>query len=557
MSSCRRGLESSPATKTIDRPALKSRARERLHEIRHRNRIWRADLATFAAEALTIVPKEGEPRKFVFNSVQRELDAALDAQLAETGRVRAIILKARQMGVSTYVGARFYQRRRDNAGRRTLIETHRDDATANLAGMSQRFQEHDPEPPPLAGLNWRNMANGSSITVETAGAVVTGAGVSFTFHLAHLSELPLWQAASQHLAGIMPTFPDAPGSEVIIEGTARGASGPFYDMAMGAMQGIGDYIFLFYPWFRHTAYRTNPPAGWAPPEAFREMGEWHDLDRAQIYWAWRTNAAFALLDKTSPDEISWIFRREYPSTAMDAFRAGRKGGFIPSSIVAAARERLNPHQGDMPLILGCDFATGGGGGDAEALSAKDAKTEGVLGSEDGDANVFISRRGRVMGRECYDRFRDRNTLSVANRLAAAIDRLKPDRVFMDRGGGGAGVFDVLAARGYAQRMELVDFGMAARPVDERRFRNKRAEMTSDFRDWLADGGDIPDDDLLEAEITSEWVISEDERGLTLSSKKLVRQKLGLSPDGADAGKTTFAAPVRRVSRSVIVGGAGR
>ena len=263
------------------------------------------------------------------------------------------------------------------------------------------------------------------------------------------------------------------------------------------------------------------------------------------------------MEKASPDEITWIFRREYPSTAMDAFRAGRPGGFIAGSIVAAARERMNPHQGDMPLILGCDFATGGGGGDAEVPDAKSASTEGVFGSEDGDANVFMSRRGRVMGRECYDRFRDRNTLSVANRLAAAIDRTKPQRVFMDRGGGGAGVFDVLAARGYAPLMELVDFGMAARPVDERRYRNKRAEMTGDFRDWLAEGGDIPDDDLLEAEITSEWVISEDDRGLTLAPKKLVRQKLGLSPDGSDAGKATFAAPVRRVSSSVIVGGAGR
>ena len=95
---------------------------------------------------------------------------------------------------------------------------------------------------------------------------------------------------------------------------------------------------------------------------------------------------------------------------------------------------MNPHQRDMPLILGCDFATGGGGGDAEVPDANATTTDDVLGSEDGDANVFISRRGRVMGRECYERFRDRNTMSVANRLAAAIDRTRPDRVFMDRGG---------------------------------------------------------------------------------------------------------------------------
>ena len=471
--------------------------------------------------------------------------------------VRAIVLKARQMGVSTYVGARFYSHMRHNEGLRTLIETHRDDATENLAGMVKRYREHDPEPPDLAGTNWRNFANGSSIVVETAGSVVTGAGVSFTFHRAHLSELALWQNAAAHLTGIMPTFPDAPGSEVIIESTARGASGPFYEMAMGAMQGLGGFILLFYPWFRHDEYKANVPDGWSPPESFREMGERHELARDQVFWAWRTNAAFALLDKTPPDEISWRFKREYPATVMEAFRAGRPGGYVAGSIVAAARERINTHQRDMPLIIGCDFATGGGGGDSEVPDAQSASDDGVFGSEDGDANVFIGRRGRVIGRECYERFHDRNTLSVANRLAAAIDRWRPDRVFMDRGGGGAGVFDVLAARGYGSLLELVDFGMRARAVDDKRFRNKRAEMKSNFRDWLADGGDIPDDDLLEAEITAEWVVSEDEQGLTLAPKRLVRQKLGLSPDGDDACKLTFAAPVRKRAGRVEVGGAGR
>ena len=166
-----------------------------------------------------------------------------------------------------------------------------------------------------------------------------------------------------------------------------------------------------------------------------------------------------------------------------------------------------------------------------------------------------------MGRELYERFRDRNTLSVANRLAAAIDRTKPDRVFMDRGGGGAAVFDILADRGYGHVMELVDFGAAARPVDERRYRNKRSRnLRATFREWLADGGDIPDDDLLEAEITAQnGYVSEDERGHDARTEAdHPHRNSGMSPDGADAGKVaTFAAAVRRGSSNVIVGGAGR
>ena len=530
----------------------KERARARLEYLRKRKRVWKADRPSFAADALKIRPKDGALRRFIFNSVQRNLDAALDAQRAELGMVRAIVLKARQMGVSTYVNCRFYHRMRHDPGYRTLIMTHREDATDNLAGMIKRFHEHDPDPPPLVarGKSALAFANDSAITVATAGAQVTGTGVSFTHQLGHLSELALWQSASAHLTGIFPTFPDVPGSEIIIESTARGVSGPFYQMAQDARRGQGDYILLFYPWFEHETYSRETPAGWVAPEEFREMGEEFKLTREQLYWAYVENMEFAALDGSDRDEVSWRFRQEYPATIDEAFRAGRKGGFVPSSIVAKARARLNPLQADMPLIIGCDFATGGGGGDSEQPDSSVDRADGVHGTEDGDANVFIARRGRSAGRELYDRFRDRNTLSVANRLQEVIGRLHPDRVFMDRGGGGAAVFDILCDRGYGRILELVDFGSSARPVDERRYRNKRAEMYGEMRDWIADEADVPDEDLLETEITAPWVHSEDERGLTLAPKKEIRHKLKLSPDGADALATTFAAPVRKQARII-------
>ena len=93
-----------------------------LEEHQRQKRVWRADLETFAREALVIRPAEGAAMPFEFNSVQRKLHALLENQKAETGRVRAVILKARQMGVSTYVGARFYHRmRHDTPGFRTII----------------------------------------------------------------------------------------------------------------------------------------------------------------------------------------------------------------------------------------------------------------------------------------------------------------------------------------------------------------------------------------------------------------------------------------------------
>ena len=208
---------------------------------------------------------------------------------------------------------------------------------------------------------------------------------------------------------MLDAVPDTDGSEVIIESTANGTSGPFHSMAMAALKGEGEYQLIFLPWFEHEEYAEDPPEGWEPGEAVRELRDRFNLSRAQLYWAEQKNIARAQLDGEDVGELCWRFRQEYPSTVEEAFRASRRGGFISASVVAAARTRQNPHQPDMPLIIGCDFATGGGGSDSEQLTAQQLTKDGEAGgSEDGDSNFFIARRGRVIGKELHDRFKDRN-----------------------------------------------------------------------------------------------------------------------------------------------------
>jgi hypothetical protein len=66
----------------------------------------RTDLEFFAENALKIRPKAGPLEPFRFNAAQRRLHQIIEDQKAETGRVRVICLKARQLGCSTYVAAR-------------------------------------------------------------------------------------------------------------------------------------------------------------------------------------------------------------------------------------------------------------------------------------------------------------------------------------------------------------------------------------------------------------------------------------------------------------------
>src|SRR6476660_7766439 len=82
------------------------------------------DLEYFAANLLKIRPKAGSLAPFLFNPAQRELHRIIEEQKAKTGRVRVIVLKARQLGISTYVSARFFHRCLFEPGLRTFILGH-------------------------------------------------------------------------------------------------------------------------------------------------------------------------------------------------------------------------------------------------------------------------------------------------------------------------------------------------------------------------------------------------------------------------------------------------
>src|SRR5438046_2199416 len=68
------------------------------------------DFPSFATEHLHIRSKSGAIVPLVFNRAQAFVHERLEAQRTESGRVRALILKGRQQGCSTYVAARFYHR---------------------------------------------------------------------------------------------------------------------------------------------------------------------------------------------------------------------------------------------------------------------------------------------------------------------------------------------------------------------------------------------------------------------------------------------------------------
>ncbi len=65
----------------------------------------RDDFEHYAATCLKIAAKDGTLVPLRLNRAQRAMHAAIERQLNETGKVRALILKGRQQGASTYVEA--------------------------------------------------------------------------------------------------------------------------------------------------------------------------------------------------------------------------------------------------------------------------------------------------------------------------------------------------------------------------------------------------------------------------------------------------------------------
>lgn len=493
------------------------------------------DFPHYASRCLRIRAKDGKIQPLILNEAQTYLHSRLEAQKAETGKVRALVLKGRQQGISTYVGGRFYHRVSHHRGLRCFILTHEQDATNNLFGMVDRYHQHLPAlvKPSTGAANAKELYFDkleSGYAVGTAGAKATGR--SQTVQLFHGSEVAFWPNASTHFAGVVQAIPDLPGTEIILESTANGMGGEFHERWQQAEQGIGDYIAIFIPWFWQPEYRRPVPHGFELDDEERAYMEAHGLDLEQM--AWRRNKIAELKDPM-------LFKQEYPATAAEAFQMTGHDSFIPPELVLKARKANVEPSG--PLVIGYDPAWKGA-----------------------DRHAMAFRRGRVV--EKVESRSKLDTMSGAGWAKQVIDTEKPARMFIDVGGVGAGVYDRLVEMGYGNIVRAINFGSAPfepPPLDEHGkpkggYANRRAEMWGKSKDWLQEPGgvSIPDSDALQADACAPGYRYDSLSRVVLESKDEIRKRGLRSPDEWDAVALTFAEPVhepRPRPQPVVYGGA--
>lgn len=478
------------------------------------------DLEFYARNCLNIRTKTGAVNSFLFNRAQRYIHEKLEEQKAQTGRVRAMILKGRQQGCSTYVAGRFYHASTHAQGLRVFILTHEDAATQNLFEMVNRYHENCPAfVKPSTGLaNAKELffdKLDSGYKVGTAGT--RGVGRSSTVQLFHGSEVAFWPNADTHAAGVLQAVPDMPGTEIILESTANGLGNFFHQNWRAAEKGQSAFIPIFVPWFWQDEYRKPVPAEFDLAEDEQEYKRLYGLDDEQIVW--RRNKIVELKDPA-------LFKQEYPATAAEAFQSSGHDSYILPDLVANARKRTVKPSG--PLVVGYDPAWMGD-----------------------DRHSMAFRQGRCVTK--IDTRSKLNTMQGAGWAKQVIDLHKPTRFFIDVGGVGAGIYDRLVEMGYDRIVRAINFGSAPfePPALDDAGRqsggplNRRAEMWMKSKEWLQEeaGVQVPDSDSLQADACGPTYRYDSQSRLQIEKKEDMRRRGVPSPDEWDAVALTFAEPV--------------
>ena len=288
----------------------------------------RDEFGFYAANALKIRTKNGEIAPLKLNNAQDILDKAVSEQIASEGKVRAIILKARQQGLSTYTGGYLYFSVSQHKARKAMVITHHGDSTRALFDMTKRFHDQCPEilKPHTKYSSRRELTFDvldSSYVVATAGGESVGRGETLT-HV-HASEMAFWpKSSAQELwNGLIQAVPNTKGTAVFVESTANGVSGVFYDLWKGAVEGTNGFVPVFIPWFADPLYREEVQVDFELTPEEEELQEKFSLDKEQLLWR-RRKIATNGLD---------LFRQEYPSYPDEAFLTTGRPVFNSEQII--------------------------------------------------------------------------------------------------------------------------------------------------------------------------------------------------------------------------------
>jgi hypothetical protein len=352
--------------------------------------IWengsREDLARLGAEldeggerALAVTEQVLKIRSRRGRNVPLVANAAQLAYAARAGQ-RNIVLKARQMGVTTWIAGRFFLKTISHPGTVTVQVAHTQAAAEQIFRIVHRFLNQLPEVARAGALKGvKGSARrivipeiDSEYLVETAGDRNAGRGLTITN--LHCTELARWPGdVPETLYGLMATL--SPEGELVMESTPMGSSGCFWKEWQEA-ETTGT-VRHFFPWWLEPAYAAEAVAEESLSEEERRLMAAENLTHGQIGYRRLLQGRFRSAAK-----------QEYAENAEDCFLASGACFFDVGSIDKRLREIPEPvaqrMHGDLriwlrPLadrkyLVAVDPAGGGVEGDYTAMQVIDSQS---------------------------------------------------------------------------------------------------------------------------------------------------------------------------------------
>ena len=358
---------------------------------------------TLMRTLLRIRDKQGNLSPLTLNRAQKDYERSCGK--------KNIVLKARQLGITTYVAARFFLRTITQPGTLTVQVAHDQRAAEQIFRIIHRFLENVPEK--LGDILRTSRANvrqvvfpelDSEYRVETASDRHAGRGL--TIQNLHCSEVAMWPDGAAALAALRAAVP--PDGEIVLESTPNGAAGTFYQEWQNADD--TGYVRHFFPWWLEDAYRQRDRSIGALSEEERALVEQHGLDDEQIAFRRDVKANFGARA-----------REEFAEDPQTCFRSSGECVFELDALEARLKNLVEPvekrHNGGLQVwypyvpgrrfIVGVDPAGGGVDGDFACVQVVDRET-GLQCAE-----LLGHLRPEELAREAAKLGREYGTASIA------------------------------------------------------------------------------------------------------------------------------------------------
>jgi hypothetical protein len=330
-------------------------------------------VATDLAEELLFVrSRNGRAVKLKANAVQRVFE--------EQRGQRNIVLKARQMGLTTWVAARFFLKTITQPGTLTLEVAHTQEAAEEIFRIVHRFVDRLPEKLQKGALK-TTRSNVRQIVfpkIDSQYRVVSAAdrnaGRGLTVQNLHCSELARWPGdAAETLAGLRAAM--TPGAELVMESTPLGVGGCFHEEWLKADE--TGTVRHFFPWWMEAAYKTKAVDKTSLTKEERELVEREGLNLEQIGYRRQIRADFR-----------GLAAQEYAEDAESCFLASGECVFELAAVEARMKAAPEPLERRMngeleiwlPPVKGkqymvtVDPAGGGSDGDYSAAEVLEMET---------------------------------------------------------------------------------------------------------------------------------------------------------------------------------------